>query len=206
MRSISALILFLALTGCANHNLRTPLRSETSAIDLGYLDLQPGWRLRVVTPILKSGGYRVQSLQPIGANSGDLRAGPDFIGYESDYYEITRSGAGVRVEFGSAETVKDGRTTRQPHPLVALFDLPANILYIRLIYLVRVSEADHDMAIVGGDDPETLDQLTSALQTHPDTKCAPDSHSYCLWVPAGIAVRPEEWRATNGKKQWAPVH
>jgi hypothetical protein len=57
--------------------------------------------------------------------------------------------------------VKDGKTTRQPRPLVALFNLPVQMGYVRLIYLVRVSDADHNMAIVGAEDPETLASLTS---------------------------------------------
>jgi hypothetical protein len=51
-----------------------------------------------VTPILKSGGYRLQSLESGGGNLGDFRVGPDFVGYENDYYSVVKSGSGVHVE------------------------------------------------------------------------------------------------------------
>jgi len=127
------------------------------------------------------------------------------VGYENDYYSVVKSGSGVHVEFRAAEAVKDGKTSRQPRPLVALFSLPVQMGYVRLIYLVRVSDADHNMAIVGAEDPETLASLTRLVQTNPEEGCRREMHSDCWWVPAGIAVRPEERTIVNGKKEWRPV-
>ena len=205
MRYLCTLALVLMLASCASREVHVPLQTQTNSIDQSFLDLQGGWRVRVVTPILKSGGYRLQSLESGGRNLGDFRVGPDFVGYENDYYSVVKSGSGVHVEFRAAEAVKDGKTSRQPRPLVALFSLPVQMGYVRLIYLVRVSDADHNMAIVGAEDPETLASLTRLVQTNPEEGCRREMHSDCWWVPAGIAVRPEERTIVNGKKEWRPV-
>jgi hypothetical protein len=51
---------------------------------------EPGWRLRVVTPILKSGGYQLQTPTP----------------------------AASAIQFLSATITKDGETTARTQPLV----------------------------------------------------------------------------------------
>ena len=56
MRYLWALVLLLA--GCAAHRLQVAAPAAPGPIEPGYIDLEPGWRLRVVTPILESGGYR----------------------------------------------------------------------------------------------------------------------------------------------------
>ena len=48
-----AVALAIVLTGCAARKARV----APAAVDRpDYIDLQPGWRLRVVTPVLKSDG------------------------------------------------------------------------------------------------------------------------------------------------------
>jgi hypothetical protein len=156
----------------------------------------------VVVPILKSGGYRLPSLQLNGQNAGSLKVGPDFVGYENDYYAVVKNGGGVRTEFRFAEVVKDGNTTPQSLPLVSLFNLPANMRYVRLIFLVRVSNADHDMAIAAAADPKALAAITRRVQANPDAGCASGVDSFCAWVPPGIAVRPQKRAIADGKADW----
>jgi len=49
-----------------------------------YIDLEPGWRLRVVTPILKDGGYVVKT-------QGET-VEPGFLGYEVSFYDVRARG------------------------------------------------------------------------------------------------------------------
>jgi hypothetical protein len=205
LRATLVLGVIVMFVGCFMRKVH-PAAMENDGIDPGYLDLQAGWRLRVVTPILKSGGYRLHSLEGPNAKDFDnLSAGPDFLGYETDYYEVIKNGAGVHVEFRSAEIVKDEKNAQQAQPSVRLFDLPPAIQYVRIVYLVRVSEAEHNMAIVGAEDPSTLTATTDLVQAHPNDGCIRGSHTFCSWVPEGISVRPEEWRMVDGMKQWAVV-
>ncbi|MGC2327084.1 MAG: hypothetical protein WA604_10265, partial [Candidatus Sulfotelmatobacter sp.] len=86
---------------------------------------------------------------------------------------------------------KDGKTTRQHQPALQLFDLPDSFRFVRLLYLVGVSGADHDMAIVGATTPAALDELTRAIETSPAENCAIGALGYCKWVPKGIGVQIE---------------
>ena len=68
----------------------------------------------MVTPILKSGGYRVKPTgQAVDGSRITLSVGDDFLGYEVAYYAVrARNG----VAFVPAEAVRDGHAIRQPQP------------------------------------------------------------------------------------------
>src|SRR5580693_6473749 len=71
------------LSACGPRNVRIPPANPAHSVSQDYIDLQPGWRLTVVTPILKSGGYELNvSEQRTAGNTVTLAAGTDFIGYE----------------------------------------------------------------------------------------------------------------------------
>lgn len=118
------------LNGCAARHAPVPV-AAVQPIGPSYIDLEPGWRLRVVTPILKSGGYRLQTTgETSGGNTVTLSVGDDFLGYETAYYAVeARHG----VEFVSAETTRDGHTTPQPRPVAHLFQLPRGVRHVRLM-------------------------------------------------------------------------
>ncbi len=156
-----------------------------------FIDLEPGWRLRVVTPILKSGGYELRTSGAETIGSSITVPAADFIGFETAYYSVSKPDErGMRIAFLSATTTKGGETAPQPQPLVPLFDLPASVRFVRLIYLIRTSQMDHNMAVVATDQKEALDALTKAVQSNPGN-CATRLGVYCSWVPTGISVRPE---------------
>ncbi len=171
--------------------------------DASYIDLQPGWRLRVVTPILKSGGYRLHAAsQRVDGNAITVSAGDDFVGYETAYYAINgRRRAGVSVRFQSAEITKASQANPQSRAMVPLFQLPRWATHVRLIYLERVSRADHDMAVAAAKDATSLETFTRAVQANPTDACRAGRRTYCSWIPAGIAIRPE--LPKNG--QWVPA-
>jgi hypothetical protein len=188
------------LAGCAAD--RVPPKPPVLE-NAAYIDLQPGWRLRVVTPILKSGGYQLRTSSPETSGGSITVSAADFIGFETTYYSVsTTPEGGMRIELLSATITKGGESTPQPQPLVPLFNLPAGVRFVRLIYLTRVSQADHDMAVVASDQKETLDALTSAVQANPGN-CESRGGIYCSWVPAGIAVRPELLK--RGSSEWIPA-
>jgi hypothetical protein len=202
LRSLTALLLAPALMGCAVR--RGPSRDAlNAAVARGFIDLQPGWRIKAFTPILKSGGYLpafVEGQQP-GPNVR-LAVPADVVGYETSYYSVKRQGdqslqnheateQAVKVELASVLLTEDGKTSRRAQPALALFDLPDTTRFVRLLYLVRVSGADHDMAIVGAATPGALEELTTAIESNPAENCAIGGLGYCKWVPKGIGVQIE---------------
>jgi hypothetical protein len=203
MSGCATLVLASLLTGCAARHARAPAAAAPlRAASSSYVDLAPGWRLKVVTPILKSGGYRVVFTgETVDGNNITLSAGDDFLGYEVAYYAVKARS----VEFLSAETTKDGHTASRLRPMVRLFELPRGVRHVRLIYLVRASQADHDMAMAAAKDMDALEALTRRVQANPVDGCYPGPGAFCAWIPAGIAVVPQLPKAANGGIEWAPA-
>jgi len=191
------------LTGCALRSARIAATPAGSANN-DYLDIQAGWRLTAVTPILKSGGYVLKTTdKPTGGNGFTLSAGTDFVGYEVAHYDVKgQRGGRVRVEFNSAEVTKDGQTQPQPQSIAPLFQVARQANYLRLIYLIRISQADHNMAIVAARKLDALDSLTRQVQTNPAGGCKIDQRSSCVWIPDGIAVRAEVLKTVEGVEKW----
>ena len=199
--TLAALGLLLVLDGCTARRVPVPVAVAADGPRY-FVDLQDGWRLRVVTPILKSGGYRVKaepSASGPDAATLSVAVGSDFLGYEVAYYAV-----GSRVTFTSAEVHrqvdKKDTVTAEERPLVLLFQLPHGARYVRLIYLVRVSEADHDMAVVAARNKEELDPLTAQVRANPSA-CRNVGRTFCSWIPDGIAVTPER----KVGEEWAPA-
>ena len=169
------------LTGCASRTARMAA-TPTGSANNDYLDIQAGWRLTAVTPILKSGGYVLKTPdKPTSSNGFTLSAGTDFVGYEVAHYDVKgQRGGRVRVEFNSAEVTKEGKTQRQQQSIAPLFQVAREAIYLRLIYLIRISQADHNMAVVAARKIEALDALTRQIQTNPAEGCKVDRHSSCV--------------------------
>ncbi len=179
-----SLLFGLLLTSCAH--TRLPVLPTPSN---EYLDLRPGQRLRAVTPIFRSGGYRLQPSEPTPKGATiTIQTSGDFLGYEQAFYDVA---PGLQITFSSAETLIDGVSRSQNAPRVPLFPLPLRgAQRVRLLYLVRSSAADHNMAILAAPDLPRLQALTTAVRASPATACVSSKNRYCAWVPPGIALGP----------------
>ena len=166
--------------------------------DAGHLDLAPGWRLRAITPILKSGRFKLQNTtEPTNPGATiDVKTAGEFLGMETAFYRVAArtDQSGVRIALDSVEAVIDGKTERRAKPLAALFGLPDDARHLRLLYLTRRSNNDHDMAVVGGPTRRSLEE---------HARC--DGTPYCVWVPLGIAVLAQMPVTVNGATVWIPV-
>ena len=198
--ALLAITITATLTGCA---IRTPHGGASASIDRSYVDLEPGWRVRVVTPILKSGTFKVQTEKvETSGSTVTLKTTDDFVGFEIDYYAVnTPNGHRPLIEFSSAEVTKNGRRTKQSQPWVPLFDLPEGIHYARLLFLSRVSQIEHDQAILGASSLQDLETLTQRVESSPAETCKTQREGICLWVPGGISVQAEK----KTGKQWVPA-
>lgn len=175
---------------CSKRTAQTP-PGGAIANDSSFLDLKAGGRLKVVVPLLKAGGDRA-ILATEQTKSGSLTlSAPDLLGYQSSYYFIAgRPDGVVRLRFQSAETSKEGVTAALPKAPDLPFALPKKRQHIRLIYLVRQSRSDHNMAIVASKDLAALSRLTQDLKKD-SSLCTSEGETFCAWVPAGVAVRAE---------------
>jgi hypothetical protein len=195
-------ICLVALSGCGKRSVPTPALPAAAAIPNDYVDLEAGWRLRALIPLLKSGGFRPTMTEQQTVISLNIRG--DFIGYETAYYMITpQRQAGVWIQFQSAVVTKDGNTVPEQQAPPSLSMPPRKMKYARLIYLVRVSQTDHDMALIASRRKEILNASTRRVQSDP-VACRSDDTVFCTWIPAGIAVRPE--RQPSVDSTWVPAH
>lgn len=159
------------------------------------VDLEPGWRIRVITPLVAGGGYKPKLKEVERGNTITLQVGDDFLGYETAYYDI---GPDSKIRFTSAELMRDGKASPQAKPLHPLFAARRGTKHVRLVYLERGTSTIHDMAVVSARNLTTLEELTAKVRSSPADGC----NTGCEWVPAGIAVRAEKQK--DGK--WAPAH
>jgi hypothetical protein len=204
---LQLVLIFLVcwLLGCRVKVPATPVAAPVQNSDhedagLGpghdYIDLEPGWLVRVVIPLSTSGVMTDTAISPavvkhVAGETLTASAPKDFAGFETDVYNVSaRGGGGVRVTFQTAEVSKGGQTVPQTKPVIDLFHLPRAVRYVRLLFLARVSKADHNMALLASSKFSRLDELTRAVQQN-QSACVSSAEAMCAWVPLGIAVRPE---------------
>jgi hypothetical protein len=183
----------LAITaGCTHKNVPLSTAGNIPQPQSSYVDLEPGWKLRIVVPLLKSEGYRpVLAAQESNGKTISLSSA-DLLGYTTSYYAITGKKNGiVRLKLISTEETKEGKTVPRADSPSLPFELPHRTEHIRLIYLVRASHADHNMVIIGSKQLEALDVFTKQLQEN-SSICNTQAEIFCSWIPTGVAVRPEK--------------
>jgi|SRR5271165_6565001 len=194
----------IGLVGCQKSPPKWPQGGFT---DRSYIDLQPGWRLKVVVPVIESGGYKVRT-EEVHNKDGtvSLRTEEGFVGYETDYYVVNQRDSGKPfISFDSAEfTGTDHKKIKKPKPLIALFVFPESIGYVRLLFLTRVSENEHDAAVLAASTLAVLDKLTPRVEANPSENCTTRPEGPCSWIPEGIAVQPEKKDPQNSKA-WIPA-
>lgn len=178
------------ITGCSRTNVRVPTAANVIPANNSYMDLEPGGTLRIVVPSIKSGGFLPTVVAQQSHGKTISLSAANVSGYEVLCYAISgKKSSAVRLKFESAELSRDGKMLPQPNPPTLPFQLPQRPEYIRLIYLVRVSQADHNMAIVASKSRDVLDSFTKQLKQSPNI-CHEKQDVFCSWVPVGVAVRP----------------
>lgn len=199
--------LWISLLTLVSCSVKTPVQVPANAGNVrppeAYLDLEPGWRLRAVGAVMRSG-----SISPAGEvmQQEDLnltmKASKDLLGYETDYFAVEKKGKGVQVRFASGERVVEGKTLPVDKPMAAMLRLPEGMGQVRMLYLLEASVVNHSMAVLAGKTREDVDALTKAVQANPETACVAGARSVCEWMPPKVAVRAEK-PGTAGT--WVPV-
>ncbi len=184
-------MLLFAAIGCSRKAVQVPVAVAGSPSDNSYMDLTPGERLRILVPVLKAGANQIAAASEHREDQIIVLSAANLAGYEVSYYSIEGKGNGkVQLKFVSAEKTIDGITTREGSAPRLPFPLPVRTQHVRLIYLVRRSQSDHNMAIAAAKNLEALNIFTERLKDDP-TVCKQKGGIFCAWVPAGMAVRTE---------------
>jgi hypothetical protein len=185
-------LLLLGMMGCSAHkDIPVQIPEAVSALERSYLDLEPGRTLRVVVPLLTSGGFLPKfSREQTGGNTITFSS-KDVIGYTTFHYTISGKKDGrVRLELASTEESKDGKTVPNAGVRALPFALPQGTEHIRLLYMIRYSESDHGTAILGATRLEALNAFTNRVIERPSL-CNESGDVFCSWVPAGVGVQTD---------------
>jgi hypothetical protein len=143
-----------------------------------FTDLVPGFRLKLVSPILRDGAPAGASAITTDTVSGSdaklsltLRTSSDFLGYEISWYGVEADG---RLAFATAESHIGNQVTASVAPRVNYFAFPETASCYRLFYLTRVSQADHNAVVLSASTRAELDRQTPSFVRDPDacTKAA----------------------------------
>jgi hypothetical protein len=211
-------VFLLLLVGCSTRSSRTnpsprnpvpPTNGVPPAAPVldrsTFIDLENGWRVRVVTPLSKTGEFKI--VGPTASdNHGVIHSSiqGDFAGYESAYYNVTGADRFlVRLAFDSRRVELGEGPKPSTQSLYSPLVWPKQERYVRLVFLIRVSASDHNMAILAATRRSTLDEWTLNIQKDP-TACKSSRTIYCVWVPERMAVTPETPKNVNGVITWAP--
>lgn len=117
----------------------------------GYLDLQPGFVLKSVTPIRENG---------------------QVAGYLTSYYRTGPNGkGGVKVTAGEAETNLRGKITRGVSPDHPVLHLPSKAIHLRLFLRTWSVTQDRRIALVAAPSVAFLDRATREFETDPERFC-----------------------------------
>jgi hypothetical protein len=173
----------------------TPATPGSRVLDRSYMDLQGGSKLRIIVLLsgaVVSGAAGAQSTVESSQAQNQITVHTvGSFGYEQSRYAVDRKSSGkVRLVFESADVTKENKTTTEAKEPALPFPLPRSTEYIRLVYFVRKSQADHNMAILGAKRRDLLDGFTERLEQDPGV-CADAKEIFCTFVPPMIAVRPE---------------
>jgi hypothetical protein len=181
----------------------------------GFLDLPPGYRLKLVSPILREGASAGASALATDTVSGTdsklsltVKSSKDFLGYEISWYAIEANppahanqrqpGTFVsRVVFSTAESHLGNQVTTSAQPRNNYLAFPETAAYYRLFYLTRVSQADHNVAILSASTRAELDRQTPAFNSDPDA-CGKAAPHTCVALPKEVAVTAYVTVTANG--------
>lgn len=183
-----------------------PQAPGTSAPLRSFVDLEPGWRLTVITPMRKEKGEadwkygqpntRTETSQSGGVSNINVTIELDpstMFGFERSLYSVEATG----LRWVESMRNLNGNETKAAGPLLDTFGGKARKQRMRLLFLTRGSDLNYNMALLRAKDAKAMEALTQKVRLAPATGCTGD----CVWVPPGVAARPEKLSGPD----WVPA-
>uniref|UniRef100_Q01UQ1 Lipoprotein n=1 Tax=Solibacter usitatus (strain Ellin6076) TaxID=234267 RepID=Q01UQ1_SOLUE len=164
-----------------------------------FVELLPGTRLQVVSPVLSSGTTLDAAPESPMKVSGkdtsitvEMQAPANLIGVETAWYDLIAKpgGRGSTIVPTSARVTIGGQAEDRTGPAVNLFRFPPEAAFYRLFYKADESEV------------LALAPTRAALPADPDTCGQPA----CFPIPRGVGVNPYMRIEVNGAPLTVPVN
>jgi hypothetical protein len=171
-------------------------------IRAGFIDLGPGNRLEVISPIVREGTPEDAPLvEEAGVSGTDgrievvLKASPNLVGHETSWYGFERkSDGGARIAPISANASVRGIAMPLDKPAKDYFAFAAPVGYYRLFYKPEEQKA----VIVGA---ASRDQLPRDLAS-----CGNPGAAQCITMPNRVGINPYLEISVNGAVLAVPAH
>jgi hypothetical protein len=174
----------------------------------GFIDLKPGVRLQVDSPILRDdappGALAIDSAVVTGAGHSltiEAKASPALLGFERAWYQVApRKGQpGAAIEALSAVRHIDGAAETRPSPAVNPFRFDRAAAWYRLLY-----RADRTIVVLGTASYSELDRLTREVDANPSA-CQALAGRSCVLIPRNVGVNPNIVVRVRGQERTLPI-
>ncbi len=198
----------LPLDPSAAHRL---LHSGT--IQKGYIDLTPGYRLQVVTPVMKAGAAEDAPIVATTSVAGTdrqidvtIRASENLTGVETAWYAVEprRPGPGATIVPVAVERVVAGRSEKADSPLANYLQFAPGAAYYRLFYKTDPADNGVTHVVLAAPTMAELDARTGALAAD-GSMCRTSDPSVCAVFPRRVGVNPLIAVSVNGSEVRLPV-
>jgi len=171
-------------------------------IHAGYIDLAPGFRLEVISPIVRPGTPEGEPLvQDAGVDGNDrslnvtLKASPNLVGHETAWYRLTQKAeGGSRIAAVSAVATIRGIAMPLEEPGTNHFKFGADSGYYRLFF-----KPEQQRAVIVG----VASRAALPLDTD---SCGKPGGPECTTMPQHVGVNPYLEVSVNGKPLAVPAH
>lgn len=178
----------------------------------GYIDLRPGHRLRVASPVFAEGApANASTFEQVGPTEVQgpasltvtVKTSDDVRGFELDWYAVERAAGGARIVPLSAELFVEGEPQQLDAPRSNPFVFHPSAAYFRLMFLARLEvDPDHDILVLGAATPTALEERYDRIRAEPSL-CG-EEVGFCAAAPRETAFLPFITAMVNGKEVRLP--
>jgi hypothetical protein len=168
----------------------------------GFVDLGPGNRVEVISPILREGAPADAPLiEEAGVSGTDrrievtLKASPNLVGHETAWFGFEpKPGGGTRISPITANASVRGIAMPLESPAKNYFTFTPHIGFYRMFY-----KPEEETAVVVG--TASRDQLPRDL-----TACGKAGGPECITLPKRVGINPYLEIKVNGEPMAVPAH
>lgn len=194
--SLGLILIAVSFGGCHRQKLMPAAAPGSLVSTKTFIDLQPGWRLSLITPMRRDsaneawryGQPKMKTETGNGLNV-TIALNPELqFGFERSVYSVQAKG----LTWQESVRTLEGKEERALEPILKLFPQPAKTQSLRLLFLTRASDLNYNTALLSAPNPSAMEAFTVAVRANPDLACQSGKDQACIWIPPGVAARPEK--------------
>ncbi|MEN6601031.1 MAG: hypothetical protein ABFD86_01350 [Bryobacteraceae bacterium] len=180
------------------------------AHDSASIDVEPGFFLRVVSPLLRAGASDLKLDAEIPDQPGviHVKAGKELEGFETSYYAVEASRSAVVFSLVSVEHSRMGKVSSASAPAGYRLQPPETARCFRMLFLRRRSDSDRNLTLLGAGSRAELDAAQRRMESAADpmVACSDERSAWCQPIPRLSAVAPMLRVTVNEKNVFVHVH